>query len=151
MRQVSLLLLLVLLPVFSAIGMRGDLPSESWTLGRLGWLLIISLLLLGLIHTLSPRLNWARTKQVPLLVLAMLVASSTALAMLVSWANLPATEWLLVLIPATVGLVMLVLWLLVTAFGNRDFSNFFIIGFFVISIPLDWAVWHVLVQQGAYG
>ena len=151
MRQVSLLLLLVLLPVFSVIGMRGDLPSESWSLTCLSWLFLCSLLLLVAIQTLSPRLKWASTRQVSLLVTAALVALSIALAILVSWVNLTATDWLLILIPATVGLVMLLLWLLVTAFGSRDFSNYFIIGFFLISVSLDWSVWYVVVQQGDNG
>ena len=149
MRQLSLLLLLLLLPVFSAIGMYGGLPSDDLTLTGLAWLFLASLVLLGLIIQGSPKIEWAVTRQVPLLALGTVLPLSIALAMLVSWLNLPAAKWLLMFIPATVGVVMLLLWLVATAFSNRDLSKLFITGFVLISVLLDWSAWIVVMQHGA--
>lgn len=149
MRQVSLLLLLLLLPVFSAIGMYGGLPSDDLPFTRLAWSFLTSLVLLGLIIKFSPKIGWALTRQVPLLVLGTALPLSIALAVLVSWLNLQAAEWMLVFIPATVGFVMLLLWLVATAFSNRDLSKLFIAGFVLLSALLDWSAWFVVVHRGA--
>ena len=68
---------------------------------------------------------------------------ASALMLAVSSLPFPDFVWLMIFIPALVGMTFLLLWLLTTAFGSMDFSPYFIGGFILLSVLLDLTAWRI--------
>ena len=147
MKQVCAVLVLILMPLMSAIGMLGWLPSVYLPFVLLSWILASLVLVVAMIHRFAPGNNWASTRQVSLLVTSMTAVMVCTLALLVSWLDLSASAWLLVFIPSLLAFVLLGLWLITTAFGYTDFSYWFFSGFLMLALLLDGSVWYINDSQ----
>lgn len=144
MKQISILMFFVLLPIFVGLGVIGWLPKpEILPLVTLGYLTGGTFLLWLVIYKFADRIVWATTRQVLLLIVSMALFLASALMLAVSWLPFPDFVWLMIFIPALVGMAFLLLWLLTTAFGSMDFSPYFIGGFILLSVLLDLTAWRI--------